>query len=109
LGQELESAFTGAEIWDMEAQIGVQDSYEGDPRKIQTLGDHLRADQEVELSGFEGVESVAKFVFAAHGIGIDAGGAGGGEDAAESFFDSLGSVTGEADGRGLAFRAGAEG
>ena len=97
LGDELEGALAGAEIGDVEAEVGVEDSDEGDVGEMQALGDHLGADKDVDFLGFEFPEDVFEGVFAAHGIGIDAGEAGFGEDFLEDFLDLLGAVSLEGD------------
>lgn len=109
LSQELEGAFAGAEIGKVEAEIGVEDSDQSDIGKIEAFGDHLRPDEDVEAAGAESFEGVAESVLPAHGVGIDAGDAGVGEDAAEDVFGALRAEAGEADGRGAALGAVARG
>src|SRR5947209_6973680 len=51
LGEKLKSALACAEIRQMQGQIGVDNSDERYVRKVQTFGNHLRADQDVDLAG----------------------------------------------------------
>ena len=76
LGDKLEGAFSRAEIWDVQTEVGVENSNQSDVGKMQSFGDHLCADQDIDLFGFEISQDVFERVFAAHGIGIDASEAG---------------------------------
>ena len=53
LREQLERAFAGAEIGQVQREIGVDDSDERHIRKMQTFRDHLRADEDVDLAGAE--------------------------------------------------------
>ena len=90
LGQELEGPFAGAEIGDVEGEVGVEDGGEGDVGEVEALGDHLGAEEDVDLAGSEGGEGVLEDVFLARGIGVEAGEAGFGKDLAEDFLDLFG-------------------
>jgi hypothetical protein len=79
LSEKLEGAFRGAKIRYVQTEIGVEDSDERDVRKIQTFGDHLRADEDIETAGPERIEGIAQCVLAAHGVGVHAGDPGIGE------------------------------
>ena len=48
LGKQLESAFVAAEIGHREQAVGPHDDGQGEPLEIETLGDHLGADQDVD-------------------------------------------------------------
>ena len=76
LGDELEGALARAEIRDVQAEIRIQNPDQGDVGEMQSFGDHLRADKDVDFLGFEFPEYVFERVFTAHRIGIDAGEAG---------------------------------
>ena len=54
LGEELKGAFAGAEVGHVEGEIGVDDSDERDVREVQSLRDHLRADEDIDLAGTKG-------------------------------------------------------
>ena len=49
LCQQLESAFAGAEIRQVQCDICCNDTYQRHQRQIETLGDHLRADKHISL------------------------------------------------------------
>src|SRR5204862_4085930 len=51
LGQKLERAFARAEIGQMQCKIGVNNPDQRHIWKMQTFGDHLRADEDVDLAG----------------------------------------------------------
>src|SRR5216683_1294959 len=70
LSEQLKSAFTSAEIRQMQCEIGVDDSNQCDIRKMQTFRDHLRADEDVDFPGAKGEQCFAIRVFARHRIGV---------------------------------------
>lgn len=105
LGDELEGALCSAEIRDVQADICVEDADEGDVGKVQAFGDHLSADEDVDFLDFKVPKGFPEGVFAAHGIGIDAGEASVGEDFLEDFLDFLCAVTLQGDAGVFAFRA----
>src|SRR6202035_4830622 len=51
LRQQLKRALAGAEVRQMQRQIGVNDSNQCDIWKMETLRNHLRADEDVDLAG----------------------------------------------------------
>ena len=53
LRQQLESSFAGAEIGHMQSEIRIDDSNQSYIREMQTLGDHLRSNEDVDLAGPE--------------------------------------------------------
>ena len=53
LGDELERALAGAEVRDVQAEVRIEDADERDVWEMQALGDHLRADQDIDLVGLE--------------------------------------------------------
>ena len=71
LSDELEGTLTGAEIRNMQAEVGVENSNQSDIGKMQTFGNHLGADEDIDLLRFEFLEDVFESVFTAHRIGID--------------------------------------
>ena len=73
LGEELEGAFARAEIRHVQAEVGVDDADQRDVRKMQALGDHLRADQDVDFAGAKIAEDAAVIVLALQRVGIHAG------------------------------------
>lgn len=53
LGEELEGPFGGAEVGDVEGDVGGDDSYEGDVGKVEAFGDHLGTDEDIEFATSE--------------------------------------------------------
>ena len=51
LGQQLERSLGGAEVGQVQRHVGEDDRGQRDAGKIETLGDHLRADQNIDLAG----------------------------------------------------------
>jgi hypothetical protein len=80
LGEELEGAFAGAEVGGVEGEVGVEDADEGDVGEVESFGDHLGAEENVDLFGAEVAEGVAEGVFSAGGVGVEAGDFGGGKN-----------------------------
>ncbi len=109
LGEQLEGALGGAEVGQVEREVGIEHADQGDVGEVESLGDHLGADEDVELLAAEVAQGVAELVLALHGVGVHPGDAGGREDGADGFLGALGAVAAEADGgiaAGLAFRGG---
>ena len=50
LGEELESALGGAEVRKAEGNVGSDDADQRHAMNVVTLGDHLRADKEIEFA-----------------------------------------------------------
>jgi len=105
LADELEGAFCGAEVGDGHGEVGVEDADELDVGEVEAFGDHLGADEEVEVSVAEVIEGLLVVGGVVHGVGVHALEADGGEFPEEFVFGALGSLAemGEA---GLAERAG---
>jgi len=59
LGEELEGALAGAEVGGVEGEVGIEDSDEGDVREVESLGDHLGAEEDINLLGAEVAEGIA--------------------------------------------------
>ena len=97
LGDELEGAFGGAEVGDMESDVGLDDADEGDLGEIESLGDHLGADEDVEFAGAELFEDALVGVLGGHGVGVHARDAGLGEECLGDGLDLFGAEAGEAD------------
>ena len=56
LGEELERALAGAEVGQVQADVGVDDADDGDTGHVEALREHLRADEDVGLAREEGRE-----------------------------------------------------
>ena len=68
--QELERAFAGARIGAMrKAEIAIDNADEREVRKVVTLGDDLRADDDIEFARFDALDHLAHFGQAGDEIG----------------------------------------
>ncbi len=93
LGEELEGALTSAEVGGVEGEVGIEDADECDVGEVEAFGDHLGAEEDVDLFGTEVAKGVAESVFSAGGVGVEARDLGGGEDLAENDFGFFGAVS----------------
>jgi len=98
LGEELEGALARAEVGGIEGEVGIEDADEGDVGEVEPFGDHLGAEEDVDLFGAEVAEGVAEGVFSAGGVGVEAGDFCAFEDFVEDGFGFFGAVSLEADG-----------
>ena len=73
LGEELEGALAGAEVGGVEREVGIEDADEGDVREVESLGDHLGPEEDLDLLGAEVAQGVAEGVLAAGGVGVESG------------------------------------
>ncbi len=62
LNKELEGALRCSEIRQIQGKIGVEDPDEGDVRKVEALGDHLGANQNVQLLGAEVTQGISELI-----------------------------------------------
>ena len=97
LGEELEGALGGAEVGDVETDVGVENAYQGDVGEVEAFGNHLSTYEDVDFFRFEGEQGIAQGVFFAHDVGIDAGEAGFWEEFGKDFFDLLSAIALEGD------------
>ena len=72
LQQQLQRLLARAEIGAMQKPIGREHRREGDPRQIHTLGQHLRANQDVCLPGGKAVQKASMPITPPRGIPIEA-------------------------------------
>ena len=72
LGEQLEGALTGAEIGNVQAEVCVEHTNEGDIGEVQAFGDHLGADDDVDFALAKFLQGITQRVFTAHGVGVDA-------------------------------------
>lgn len=70
LGQQLEGPLPSPEIRHVQTEVGMDDSDQGHVRKVEPLGDHLGADQDVDLAGPEVGQDPAVVVLALERVGI---------------------------------------
>ena len=88
----------------MQRQVGVDDADQRHVREMQSLGDHLRADEDVDLAGAEIAEDAPVIVLALQDVGVHARDAGVGEELRQRVLDLLRAEAGVADGRVPALR-----
>ncbi|OMP13723.1 nucleolar complex protein 14 [Corchorus olitorius] len=81
-----------AEIVREQRGIGRDHAHQRYALEVMPLGDHLRADQDVDAAFVHGVEQRFGAALAAGGIGVDAGDAGLRKQLAERLFDALGAA-----------------
>ena len=93
LGEQLKGALTGAEVGGVERKIGIEDTDEGDIGKVESLGDHLGAEQDVDLFCAEVAEGIAQGVLAPRSVGVESRDFRGGEDFTEDVFGFFGAVS----------------
>ena len=89
LGQQLERPLAGPEIRLVQAQVGVNDPHQGDVGKMEALGDHLRADQDVDLAGAKIPQDPPVILLALHQVGVHPLHAGVGEEPVQRVLDLL--------------------
>jgi hypothetical protein len=76
LRDELAGPLGGTEVGEVQAGVGVHDAHEHHRREVESLGDHLRADEDVDLPVAEGVERAFVAAPRPHRVGVHAGHAG---------------------------------
>ena len=60
--------------------VAADDADEGDAVDVVALGDHLRADEEIDFAGVKAGEQALEIVAAANGVAIHAADARAGKD-----------------------------
>ena len=90
LDEELEGALVGPEIGHVHGKVGVDQAHEGHIGKIEALGDHLGADEDIDAAGAEAGEDFAETIFFAHRVGVDALDPGLGQETPHRLLDPLG-------------------
>src|SRR4030095_5088165 len=70
LRQQLKRPLGGAEVGQVETGIRVHHADQGDIRKIQPLGDHLGAEQDIGVSPAEGLKNAMVRPLGARGVEI---------------------------------------
>src|SRR6266446_7344629 len=94
LGKQLESTFTGSKVGQMQPDICVNDTHQGDIRKIETLGDHLRTDENVDLPTPKSAKGLSIGIFSYHSIRIHPPQPGFWKKLLNNAFDLFGTETG---------------
>ncbi len=93
LGDELEGAFGGPKIRQVQSEVCQDDAHQGHQRQVKPLGKHLSANENIGTVLSEMVEDQVMRAFVARGIGVPAQGAGGRELFKDEFFKALGAHT----------------
>ena len=104
LHEQLEGAFIGAKIGDVHRDIRVDQSDQCDIGEIESLPDHLRADEHINLARAKLGEHFAKPILLAHRIRIHPFDARARQHASHRFFHPLGAHPAPANFRRTAFR-----
>ena len=89
LGQHLEDSLSGAIVGEVDADVGAHYAHEGDLGKVEALGDHLGADQDVDLAGLELAKDLFVPTLVGGGVPVPAEGASPGESGAHLLLDAL--------------------
>lgn len=79
LGEEVEGALFGGEVGEGEAGVGLDDADSGEFGEVETFGDGLGADENVDFAEFEGVKAGGDG-FGFFVVGVEAGDVGIGEE-----------------------------
>ena len=107
LHQEREQAFRRAKVAAEERRVGIDRGDEADAAKVVALGDHLRADQDVDLARVDGAERRLERAFPARAVGVDARDPRFGKQRRELLLEALGAATDRRDVGVAALRAAA--
>src|SRR5437868_3017669 len=70
LGDKLKRTLCGAKVWEVHCRVGVDDAHERHVRKIESLRDHLRAEQYPVMPFAETGERLLMATATAHAVGI---------------------------------------
>src|ERR1700722_13925546 len=90
LGEELEGAFGGTEVGQMERRGGADDADERDALEVVAFGEHLRANEDVDGAAREGAERFLILALGASGVTVETRDARTGEFFSKAFFQMLG-------------------
>src|SRR6185437_6921812 len=89
LRQQLEGAFRGAKVGKAERHIRANNSNQRDAVDVVALGDHLRADQEIEFAVAERMQGALEVRMAVDSIAIEARNSRLRKISVEQFFELL--------------------
>ena len=73
----------------MQGEIGIQDAGQSDVRKVESLGDHLGPQEDLDLLGTKVAQDIAHGIFLTGGVSIEARDPSLGEDLFEHFLHFL--------------------
>ncbi len=97
LADELECPLGAAEIGQVERGVGRGHAHQRHAGIIVSLGDHLGADQDVDLSVFQPFQNAGMASFPGSGVAVHPGYAGVWEKLFDFFFDTLGAAAEKGD------------
>ena len=97
LRQQLKGPLRGAEIGQVQREVGVDDAHEGHVGEVQPLGDHLGAHEDVDFADAEIAEDAPEIVLAFQRVGVHAAHPRFGEQFDERVLDPFGADAGETD------------
>ena len=86
LRQQLKRALGGAKVRQAERHVGPDHADQRHAVNVVALGDHLRADEQVEFALIQGVQRALEIFVAADGVAIEAGDARLGKHAVQQLF-----------------------
>ena len=74
--KKLKCPFGGTEIGEAQRHVSADHADQRDPVNVVTLGDHLRADEQIEFAIIERAQSAFEIIVTADSVAIEAGDAG---------------------------------
>src|SRR5574340_576181 len=80
LRQDLEGPFGGTEIREIQGGVGGDNADQGDGRKVVSFGNHLGADEDINLSMFEVLEDAAGIGGSCDRVAVHPGDSGRGKE-----------------------------
>ena len=89
LRHKLKSALRGAKIGRVQQIIGIQNTYNADATKVETLGYHLRADKDIGLTTLESPDYAVISTLRGGGIAVEACHTSRREECGDSLLDLL--------------------
>ncbi len=95
LRDELERSLAGAEVGECEGGVAADDADKSDVGVVQSLGDHLGAEHDLDFAARESSERGFVFLEGAHGVAVDSCDIHSREFFGEFFFDALGAESEE--------------
>ena len=105
LSEQLKGSLSCTEVWRMQADVCIDNTDKRHIGKIEALGNHLRSDQNIDLTGAEFSQYLPIGAFLTHCIGIHPGNARCGEKLSDRLLDALGADSGVLNAGIPAFRA----
>lgn len=72
LGEELEGAFTCSEIGEMQAEVSINNSHEGDIGKVEAFRDHLGSDEDINFADTKSGKGFSESILPRHDVSVEA-------------------------------------